>query len=183
MKAPSTIETPRLILRRPDAGDAPAMFSRYAGDPVVTRYLGWPTHQTVDDTRAFLSFSDAEWEHWPAGPYLICSRANGDILGGTGFGFETPHRASTGYVLAQDAWGQGYATETLRAIVKTAHPTGIQRLFALCHPDHRPSRRVLEKCDFQLEGTLRRHTEFPNMLRGVVVDVLCYVSILEDGFP
>ena len=92
MKAPATIEPPRLILRRPEAGDTAAMFSRYASDPVVTRYLGWATHQAVDETRAFLSFSDAEWEHWPAGPYLICSRADGGLLGGTGLGFETPHR-------------------------------------------------------------------------------------------
>ncbi|HJN45727.1 MAG TPA: GNAT family protein [Vicinamibacterales bacterium] len=180
MKAPATIETPRLILRRPAAGDAAAMFSRYASDPAVTRYLGWATHQAVDDTRAFLSFSDAEWERWPAGPYLICSRAGGELLGGTGLGFETPQRASTGYVLARDAWGQGYATETLQAIVKPARRAGVQRLYALCHPDHRPSRRVLEKCDFQLEGTLRRHSEFPNLRRGVAVDVLCYVSILGD---
>ena len=100
MKAPATIETPRLILRRPEAGDAAAMFARYASDSVVTRYLGWATHRAVDETRAFLSFSDAEWKRWPAGPYLICLRADGHLLGGTGLGFETPHRASTGYVLA-----------------------------------------------------------------------------------
>ena len=92
VKVPATIETPRLILRRPEAGDAPAMFSRYASDPVVTRYLGWATHQAVDETRAFFSFSDAEWERWSAGPYLICSRADGGFLGGTGLGLETPHR-------------------------------------------------------------------------------------------
>ena len=180
MKAPATIETARLILRKPEAGDAAAMFSRYASDPAVTRYLWWATHRAVDDTRAFLSFSDAEWERWPAGPYLICTRADGTLLGGTGLAFETPHRASTGYVLARDAWGQGYASESLRAIVKAASRLDVQRLFALCHPDHGPSRRVLEKCDFQLEGRWRRHTEFPNLRRGVAADVLCYVSTLGD---
>ena len=92
MKGPATIEPPRPILRRPEAGDTAAMFSRYASDPVVTRYLGWATHQAVDETRAFLSFSDAERERWPAGPYLICSRADGGFLGGTGLWLETPHR-------------------------------------------------------------------------------------------
>lgn len=71
VKAPTTTETPRLILRRPEAGDIDAMFARYASDPVVTRYLGWATHHAVDETQAFLALSDAEWERWPAGPYLM----------------------------------------------------------------------------------------------------------------
>jgi hypothetical protein len=29
---------------------------------------------------AFLAFSDAEWERWPAGPYLVVSRENGRLL-------------------------------------------------------------------------------------------------------
>ena len=70
--------------------------------------------------------------------------------------------------------------DALQAIVETAHAAGVQRLYVLCHPDHRPSRRVLEKCDFQLKGTLRRHTGFPNLRRGVVLDVLCSASILGD---
>src|SRR5438876_12388274 len=51
VRAPDTIDTPRLILRRPRASDAEAIFSRYASDPDVTRYVGWPAHKSVDDTR------------------------------------------------------------------------------------------------------------------------------------
>jgi hypothetical protein len=38
------------------------MFSRYASDHEVTRFLGWPRHRSLDETRAFLQFSDAEWQ-------------------------------------------------------------------------------------------------------------------------
>ncbi len=178
MKAPRSIETARLILRRPEHGDASEIFERYASDPVVTRYLSWPAHRSVDDTRAFLEFSDAEWELWPAGPYLVCGRFDGAVLGGTGLAFETSHRASTGYVLAADKWDRGYATEALRAIVGIASGVGVHRLYALCHPEHRASSRVLEKQAFQLEGTLPRCMEFPNLAVGVPADVLCYASIL-----
>jgi RimJ/RimL family protein N-acetyltransferase len=90
------IETERLVLRRPVASDAEAILGCYAGDPDVTRYLGWATHHTVDDTRAFLEFSDREWSRWPAGPYVVSSRATGELLGGTGLVFESPQRAVTG---------------------------------------------------------------------------------------
>src|SRR4029453_12756253 len=100
MKAPTHIETSRLILRLPQMADAAAIFDRYAGDSEVTRFLGWPRHRTVRDTEAFLQFSAQQWEQWPAGPYLILSRVDHQLLGSTGLGFQSPHEAITGYVLA-----------------------------------------------------------------------------------
>ena len=179
MKRLERIETARLVLRKPNAGDAEAVFSRYSSDPEVTRFLGWPRHLAVDDTRAFLAFSDAEWETWPVGPYLIESREGGQLLGGTGIAFETPFRAATGYVPASDAWGAGYATEALAVIVAAAGEVGLRRLYALCHPDHQPSWRVLEKCGFVREGLLRRYSEFPNLRPGEPGDVLCYARVFD----
>lgn len=152
------------------------MFDRYASDPRVTRYLGWPTHRTIADTETFLTFCASEWERWPAGPFLIESRANGALLGSTGLGFETPAQATTGYVLAYDAWGFGYATEALAAMRDLAARSGVERLYALCHPGHRASARVLEKCGFLLEGTLPGYAEFPNLAPGLSADVLCYAA-------
>lgn len=168
------ILTIRLRLRPPRQTDAAAIFARYSSDPRVTRFLGWPTHRTIADTEGFLNFSANEWERWGAGPLLIESRADGTLLGSTGLGFETPHQASTGYVLAYDAWGHGYATEALTAVRDRASLLAVERVYALCHPTHRASARVLEKCGFLCEGTLRGYAEFPNLARGAQGDVLCY---------
>jgi aspartyl-tRNA(Asn)/glutamyl-tRNA(Gln) amidotransferase subunit C/ribosomal-protein-alanine N-acetyltransferase len=172
------IETERLVLRAPRAGDARQVFQRYASDPRVTRFLGWPTHRSLADTEGFLAFCAAEWERWPVGPFMIEARADGLLLGSTGLGFESPSVAATGYVLAQDAWGRGYATEALTAMRDLAGRLGVTRLFALCHPDHRASSRVLEKCGFALEARLPAHAEFPNLAPRVFVDVLCYAIAL-----
>lgn len=178
MSAPERLESERLLLRRPGPTDAEAVFYGYASDAEVTRFVGWPRHRSIDDTRVFLEASRAEWEDWPAGPYLIESREDGRLLGGTGLSFETPFRAATGYVLARDAWGFGYATEALGAVVSIAPQLGVRRLYALCHPEHLASRRVLEKCDFSRECLLRLHSEFPNLLPGEPCDVLCYARVL-----
>jgi RimJ/RimL family protein N-acetyltransferase len=172
----AAIETARLLLRRPRRADADQVFARYASDPDVTRYLGWATHTTIDDTVAFLSFCDAEWGRWPAGPYVIEPRGGGPILGGTGLGFETLYQAVTGYVLAKDAWGQGYATEALGAMRDLAATLRVERLYALCHPDHRASWRVLEKCGFARERLLPAYAEFPNLAPAKKSDVLCYAT-------
>jgi ribosomal-protein-alanine N-acetyltransferase len=181
MQAPETIETPRLVLRRPLPIDVEAIFARYASDPEVTRFMSWPAHRSLADTRAFLAFSEAEWSRWPAGPYLVRSRADGALLGSTGLAFETPHRAQTGYVLARDAWGRGYATEALRAIVEVARTVGVGRLYAICHTEHRPSWRVLEKCGLAREGTLQRYANFPNLSPGEPCDVYRYVMVFAAG--
>jgi RimJ/RimL family protein N-acetyltransferase/uncharacterized glyoxalase superfamily protein PhnB len=179
MKAPPKIETARLVLSRPERSDTETIFERYAGDPDVTRFLGWPRHRSVADTQAFLAFSAEEWERWPAGPYLIWSREDGRLLGSTGFGFEAPTDAVTGYVLAKDGWGKGYATEALTAIVDAARHIGVRRLRAFCHPDHRPSWRVLEKCGFVRDRGWSRQVEFPNLAPGVPQDVACYEMVFE----
>lgn len=162
VKAPICVETERLRLRKPTSADADAIFERYAGDRMVARFLSWPRHRTADDSRTFLASSVLEWEAAPAGPYLIESRVDGRLLGSTGLSFETPRTASTGFVLARDVWGQGYATEALTAIVSIATGLPIRQLFALCHADHRASARVLEKCGFALDMHLPKHAVFPN---------------------
>ena len=173
------IETDRLVIRRPRADDAAAIFARYAADAEVTRYLSFPRHLSIDQTRAFLDFSDDEWRRWPAGPYLIEDRADGRLLGGTGLGFESPWCASAGYLLARDAWGRGYATEAVGAMVDAARRAGVVRLYAMCHIDNAASRRVLEKSGFAHEGVLRRSTMFPNLGAPGPHDAHCYAHVLS----
>jgi RimJ/RimL family protein N-acetyltransferase len=180
MTASERVVTPRLIMRKPVDEDASAIFATYANDAAVTRWLGWPRHQALAASHAFVNFSHAEWMRWPAGPYVIESRESGELLGATGFGFETPFRAATGYVLAKHAWGHGYATEALGAIVNVARQINLVRLYAVCHVDHGASARVLEKCGFAREGILRRYAEFPNLGREGPCDVLCYGIVLDQ---
>ena len=176
--APERLVTERLLLRRPVASDADAIFLRYASDPDVTRYLAWPRHTALDDTRVFLGFSDSEWRRWGCGPYLVFSADGSVLVGSTGLAFESPGIASTGYVFARDAWGQGYATEVLRAMVSLARSLGVQWLYAICHVEHRASERVMIKGGMTRDGILQRHTVFPN-LGPFRADVISYGISLE----
>lgn len=142
------LESARLRFRRPVLADAEAIFARYAGDAEVTRYLAWPRHQSVDDTRGFIAWSDSEWATWPAGPLLIESKDDRRLLGSTGLTFESATSAATGYVLAKDAWNRGYAIEALSAMVPLAGRLGVTRLFAHCRTENTASLHVLEKGGF-----------------------------------
>lgn len=56
---------------------------------------------------------------------------------------------------------------------------GVTGLYAVCHPEHAPSRRVLEKCGFIRDVPATRRTEFPNLSPGIEQDADCYVLALE----
>lgn len=166
-------------MTRPERRDADEMFARYASDPDVTRYLFWPRHRSVADTRAFVAWSDGEWARWPAGPYLIRSRDTGLVLGTTGLSFERDEEAMTGYVLAKDAWGRGYATEALGAMVSLARELGVAWLFAACHPANRASIRVLDKQGFARDPGWTRHLVCPNLDSGAPQEIWRYGLALD----
>jgi RimJ/RimL family protein N-acetyltransferase len=150
-----------LIYRRPVAADAPRIFERYSSDPDVTKYLGWPRHRTVADAESYVGFSDHEWCTKPAGPLLI-ERIGGVLIGSTGLTRDGPATAATGYVHARDAWGQGFATEALGAMIAFADSLGVTRLSAQCHPEHEASQAVLRKCGFRLNARFVP-ASFPNL--------------------
>ena len=152
----------RLRFRRPTADDAPAIFARWAGDPEVTRYLGWPTHQSADDTRGFVAFSDAEWARVGLGPLLIEDIATSQLCGSTGLMVDGPGSAMVGYVLAREAWGRGIATEALAAMTTLADQHGITHLYAYAHPGHTATHRVLAKGGYELNAVFVP-ARFPNL--------------------
>ncbi|QSX31265.1 GNAT family N-acetyltransferase [Shewanella cyperi] len=92
---------------------------------------------------------------------LVIETLDGRFVGYTGFHCEdgVSKRAEVGYLLAPEAQGQGFATEATRAVIDWGrHVYGIHKFIAWCAADNLGSRRVLEKCGFQLEGLLKQHT-------------------------
>ncbi|MBQ4523154.1 MAG: GNAT family N-acetyltransferase, partial [Lachnospiraceae bacterium] len=63
------LETERLILRRFVIEDAKAMYENWASEDEVTKFLTWPTHSSVEDTRFVLnhwinSYEKSDFYNW-----------------------------------------------------------------------------------------------------------------------
>ena len=174
------------VLRRPQLGGRRRHLRRLRDDAEATRYLSWPRHLSVEQTRAFLEFSD---DHWAplAGRALRdrIDKADDRLVGATGLAFESPWCASTGYVLAPRVLGTWVCRPKPWRRWSTWPPrAGVIRLYALCHTDHAASRRVLEKGGFECEGLLRRQTVFPNLGRTVRrLDVRADPLTPRSGWP
>jgi RimJ/RimL family protein N-acetyltransferase len=160
-RPPETLETSRLHLRPPRLSDAERIFTAYAQDPMVTRYLTWRPHQSIEDTRQFLRFCEEEWQTDSSFPWVILRKQDGELLGMVHI-FISGHKAELGYVLARPYWGRGIMTEAVQVVVDwaLAHPQ-IYRVWAVCDVENVASARVMEKVGMEREGILRRWLKHP----------------------
>jgi RimJ/RimL family protein N-acetyltransferase len=107
---PRTFETERLTLRAMEVDDAELVYTTYASDPVVTKYLSVPCASHPDDSRPFVggiadNFAGREGIHKQYG-WLVSRKDTGQCIGCVGFGIKDASSLSGGYVFAQSAWGR-----------------------------------------------------------------------------
>jgi len=173
MRPPEIIETPRLTLRPPVMTDAEAIFTGYAQDAEVAKYMIWRLHENVEETRDFVRRCALAWEDGSAYPWIITLKEDGRLIGMIesrvkGFGM------NIGYVLARVHWGRGYMPEAARSVVDWGlSQDGVFRVWALCDVDNLASARVMEKIGMRREGVLRRCIIHPNV-SDEPRDVYCY---------
>lgn len=159
---PRQMGGPRLVLRPAVVGDADEVFDRVSGDPEVTRFLMWPTHLDVTETRRVLIqqlISTANDRNW-----VITLRRSEDIVGLISSRRRVSYAAEIGYCLGRRWWNMGYMSEALKLVLgELAADPQMFRVWATCHIDNSRSARLLQGAGFSLEGRLRRHAIYPTM--------------------
>jgi [ribosomal protein S5]-alanine N-acetyltransferase len=89
------------------------------------------------------------------------------------------HRAAVGYRLGKQYWGNGYATEALRAVIAYLfEQTTVNRIYASTWRENSASARVLEKAGMRFEGLARQR----RFAKGAFRDVKFYAILREDFF-
>jgi RimJ/RimL family protein N-acetyltransferase len=149
-----------LVLRRFTEADGDSLCD-LDGDPAVMRFItgGAPTSRSVIEVEVLPRFLRSYARADGFGVWAAIEKSTGDFLGwfslqpmdGTG-GVE----ATLGYRLRQAAWGQGYATEGVRALIhKGFAELGLRRMIASTYQDNLASRRVMEKAGLTLVRRFR----------------------------
>ena len=170
-----TIETPRLLLRPLTPDDVPDLRRWLARDEIYT-YWGRPASKgerepemMFVDPRPWVKRKpspDFKWgivlkvDGLPQSPSATAPSGRepfGRVIGDISiFDIENSRMGSVGYRLDPDLWGQGYTCEALAAAVDFIFThTELDRLQATADVRNTASNRVLEKCGFVHEGTVR----------------------------
>jgi ribosomal-protein-alanine N-acetyltransferase len=159
---PEIIETPRLRLQRLRYEDAEEIFYTYASKPEATRFVSWQTHQSIADTRRFLMHAVRGWEQGVDYSFSVRIRENNRMAGGAGF-LNDEGKVQLGYIFGPLHWGQGFATETSKAILKILLETpGIYRVGSFVDAENTASVRVLLKAGMEEEARLSQWFRFVN---------------------
>ncbi len=154
--APFTpLATRRLDLVALTFEHAPSIFA-FAKDPEVSRPVGRPCHEDIDETRHYIARALVGYARGGHYEWGVVRRSDQAFLGLCGFG-EIDKARGIGdlyYMLAKAYWGQGYATEAAAAVMQFGFTRLRLRLMeAQAFPDNTASLRVLTKLGLRFRET------------------------------
>lgn len=157
------LETERLRLRPWTEEDLSA-FHAIWGDPEV---IWWGANTSLQETRGGYERLLERHAEWPEGLlwFAVTPRDSDDILGDVILqpapfvdGIEI------GWHFRRDTWGQGYATEAARAVLRHGFETvGLDRIFAIVATRNAASLRVTEKLGMK-PVTEMEYAKLPHVL-------------------
>jgi ribosomal-protein-alanine N-acetyltransferase len=159
---PSRIETPRLVLQRLKYEDAEEIFYTYASKEEATKYVAWPTHQSLEDTRGFLNYAIPAWEKGTDLSYTIRQKDSNKLIGSFGV-LNDDGKVQFGYFISPTWWNHGYATETCQTMMSILRSrSSLHRIWTLVDSQNIASIRVLEKSGLIEEARLPKWFRFIN---------------------
>lgn len=177
--APETLETRRLMLRKPRVRDARAVMAAYASDAETTRYLMFRPHRDIRETKTFLRRAKVLRNRGMVFTWAITVKESGRLIGMIDARVEGC-QMNLGYVLSREYWNKGYMSEAVAAVTEWGLSLNeIHRVWAVCDVENVASVRVLEKVGMRREGILRRWVVLPNRSE-TPRDCCCYARIKES---
>jgi len=141
------LETGRLTLRAPRRGDVKAIATLANDRRIAENTARIPHPYDAGDARQFIDAVNRR-----DGEAVFAITLGGTLIGTCGV---DPREGGPeiGYWLGAPYWGQGYATEAIRAVIDFAFDDlDYDELQAGARVTNPASRRVLEKCGFQWTG-------------------------------
>lgn len=171
------LESKRLLLRPFAPADAPDV-QRLADNRAVsikTALLPYP--YTLADAESWIGSHAADEAGGRGRPWAVTRQEDGVLMGAIGLVIHPKDNVGLlGYWLGQAHWGQGYATEAARDVVRWGFAEGLAKIAADVFATNPASIKVLRRCGLRQEGLLRSHVQRD----GVRLDVHCYGRLRED---
>jgi len=145
-----TIETARLVLRRPVPEDVVPL-AEINADPEVMKYIGNGRVHSFGETAEGIARAVREWDKRGYGMVSVDRRDTGEFIGWVAlteplFLPEVLPAIEIGWRLARRHWGQGFATEAARAVLRFGFEScGFDPILSIRQVGNDASRRVMEK--------------------------------------
>jgi ribosomal-protein-alanine N-acetyltransferase len=128
----------------PDDLDGLALIT---GDPEVMKYLGTSGARSKEKTENTIDAILRHWNNHGFGIWAVEHKTDQKLIGWCGLQMlEKTPEVEVAYLLAQDYWNQGLATEAARAAIQYGFDQlKLKRIVAIARPENVGSYRVMEK--------------------------------------
>lgn len=153
------IETKRLLLRPFMVEDAEDMFCNYCSDPLVTKYLTWPTYTSIRDAQERIAFMREQYETGAVWDWAIEFKELGQVIGSIGVveHSEKLNAVEIGYCIGSRFWNRGIMSEAFSAVIDYLFTQcDVNRISSRHDPNNPASGAVMRKCGLLYEGTARQ---------------------------
>lgn len=152
------METERLLLRPFQLEDTMDVLQNWASDPQVQHMYREPVYTTPDAVMQMLERYLHQCDTKSACRWAICPRETGRCIGQISYYLidTKNHWAELEYCMGRAFQKKGFMTEAVRAAIKYGFETMQLHKVQISHiTTNSASRRVIEKCGFHYDGTLR----------------------------
>lgn len=147
----------RCYLRKLDINDAQQLFENIYSDSKAAAYMSWDCYFDVNAVKNYLEKWQKAYEkkecYW--GVFL----KENDVLIGTVYLYDENAKADVGFIsycFGSKFWGNGYATETVRAVLEYGfEEIGYKNITTFVAKSNIRSQNVLNRLGFKCEATLR----------------------------
>lgn len=153
-----TIETERLILRKFQYTDDDAMLKYWIADEKIQSLYSEPVYTTKAEVRELLDKYIGSYEKDDYYRWAVIEKNSGECIGQIAFFLvdSKNHFAEIEYCIGSEFQNNGYATEATKAVIRYGFEhINLHKVQICTKTINKPSKRVIEKCGFTYEGTLR----------------------------
>lgn len=148
------IETNRLILRTFKATDWQDFYEYFSDEKILKFEPFKPFTEEECKEEVIHRSTNSDF-------IAVCLKDTGKLIGNLYFAKGDFMTWEVGYVFNSKFYGQGYATESVKAIMDYAFSTlGARRIIAMCDPKNTPSWKLLERIHMRREGHLIQNIYF-----------------------
>ncbi len=151
------VETERLCLRELTPDDA-AFILELVNEPAWLRFIGDRNVHSAADALGYIAKVRVDgYARHEFGLWAVTLKPSGEALGICGLvKRETLEHVDVGFAFLARHWGQGFAQESVAAVVRLAHERfALERVVAITDPDNASSQKVLERAGFRFERRVR----------------------------
>ncbi len=172
------LRTERLILKKMTVTDSSSLFKIWS-DPEVTKFMNINNFNDEEQAAQMIELLDKLSQENKAIRYSIYHLESEQIIGSCGYNlldFENS-KAEIGYELGKEYWRNGFATEVILKLLDYAfNNLHFNRIEAKVEPANTNSIKLLEKLNFQFEGTLRKSERS----KDTFIDLNLYSKLTTD---